>query len=292
MKRRQERTQLTEAHKKKIYLFAIIVALIFIAAVGYLVGKPMVEFVREPERFRAWVDSSGFVSRVIFVGMVIFQLIIALIPGEPLEMGAGYAFGAWEGTILCIIGCVIGSALVFLFVRRFGVKLVEVFFPREKIRSLRFLQDSRRLNLLTFIVFFIPGTPKDLLSYFIGLTDMKLGTWLLITAVARIPSIVTSTVTGDALGLKDYQFALIAFGVTLALSLAGILVYRRLSARRHPTAKEGSYAQRHTDRPTDRNAAHPQNRRTRGCGGRVSRTVRQLQGQDRPFPLEYIESGR
>ena len=234
MKRRQERTQLTEAHKKKIYLFAIIVALIFIAAVGYLVGKPMVEFVREPERFRAWVDSSGFVSRVIFVGMVIFQLIIALIPGEPLEMGAGYAFGALEGTILCIIGCVIGSALVFLFVRRFGVKLVEVFFPREKIRSLRFLQDSRRLNLLTFIVFFIPGTPKDLLSYFIGLTDMKLGTWLCITAVARIPSIVTSTVTGDALGLKDYQFALIAFGVTLALSLLGILVYRRLSARRHP----------------------------------------------------------
>ena len=234
MKRRQERTQLTEAHKKKIYLFAIIVALIFIAAVGYLVGKPMVEFVREPERFRAWVDSSGFVSRVIFVGMVVFQLIIALIPGEPLEMGAGYAFGAVEGTILCIIGCVIGSALVFLFVRRFGVKLVEVFFPREKIRSLRFLQDSRRLNLLTFIVFFIPGTPKDLLSYFIGLTDMKLGTWLLITAVARIPSIVTSTVTGDALGLKDYQFALIAFGVTLALSLFGILVYRRLSARRHP----------------------------------------------------------
>ena len=234
MKRIQERTQLTEAHKKKIYLFAIIVALIFIGAVGYLVGKPMVEFVREPERFRAWVDSSGFVSRVIFVGMVVFQLIIALIPGEPLEMGAGYAFGAVEGTILCIIGCVIGSALVFLFVRRFGVKLVEVFFPREKIRSLRFLQDSRRLNLLTFIVFFIPGTPKDLLSYFIGLTDMKLGTWLFITAVARIPSIVTSTVTGDALGLKNYQFALIAFGVTLALSLLGILVYRRLSARRHP----------------------------------------------------------
>ena len=234
MKRRQERAQLTEAHKKKIYLFAIVVALIFIGAVGYLVGKPMIEFVREPERFRAWVDSSGFVSRVVFVGMVVFQLIIALIPGEPLEMGAGYAFGAVEGTILCIIGCVIGSALVFLFVRRFGVKLVEVFFPREKIRSLRFLQDSRRLDLLTFIVFFIPGTPKDLLSYFIGLTDMKLGTWLFITAVARIPSIVTSTVTGDALGLKDYQFALIAFGVTLALSLAGILVYRRLSARRHP----------------------------------------------------------
>ena len=70
MKRKRERAQLTEAHKKKIYLFAIVVALLFIAAVGYLVGKPMVEFVREPERFRAWVDSSGFVSRVIFVRCV------------------------------------------------------------------------------------------------------------------------------------------------------------------------------------------------------------------------------
>ena len=234
MSKERQRPEITEAHKKKIYLIAIIVALVFVGVVGYLVGKPMIEFVREPERFRAWVDSSGLWGRVAFVGMVVFQLIIAIIPGEPLEMGAGYAFGAVEGTLLCILGCAIGSALVFLFVRRFGVKLVEVFFSREKIRSLRFLQDSRRLNLLTFIVFFIPGTPKDLLSYFIGLTDMKLGTWLLITGVARIPSIVTSTVTGDALGLQNYQFALIAFGATLLLSLGGILVYRRLSARRHP----------------------------------------------------------
>ena len=236
MSKERQRPEITEAHKKKIYLIAIIVALVFVGVVGYLVGKPMIEFVREPERFRAWVDSSGLWGRVAFVGMVVFQLIIAIIPGEPLEMGAGYAFGAVEGTLLCILGCAIGSALVFLFVRRFGVKLVEVFFSREKIRSLRFLQDSRRLNLLTFIVLFIPGTPKDLLSYFIGLTDMKLGTWLLITGVARIPSIVTSTVTGDALGLQNYQFALIAFGATLLLSLGGILVYRRLSARRHPNA--------------------------------------------------------
>ena len=236
MSKEHERPQITEAHKKKIYLAAIIVALVFAGAVGYLVGRPMIEFVREPDRFRAWVDSSGLWGRVAFVGMVIFQLIIAVIPGEPLEMGAGYAFGAVEGTLLCILGCVIGSALVFLFVRRFGVKLVEVFFSREKIRSLRFLQDSRRLNLLTFIVFFIPGTPKDLLSYFIGLTEMKLSTWLLITGVARIPSIITSTVTGDALGLQNYQFALIAFGATLVLSLAGIFIYRRISARRHPNA--------------------------------------------------------
>ena len=234
MKSGHKRPQLSEVPKKKLYLAALAAALLFAGLVSYFVGRPMIAFVREPDRFRAWVDQAGLWGRVAFVGMVIFQLIIAVIPGEPLEMGAGYAFGAFEGTVLCLIGCIAGSALVFLLVRRYGVRLVEVFFSREKIRSARFLRDERRLKMITFIVFFVPGTPKDLLSYFIGLTDMKLGTWLLITGVARIPSIVTSTVTGDALGLKDYQFALIAFGVTLALSLLGILVYRRLSARRHP----------------------------------------------------------
>lgn len=75
---------------------------------------------------------------------------------------------------------------------------------------------------------FIPGTPKDILTYCAGLTDMPLGTWLLISTIARIPSVVTSTIGGNALGLQDYWFALAVFGVTLALSLGGWLLYRRM----------------------------------------------------------------
>ena len=88
-------------------------------------------------------------------------------------MGAGYAFGAVEGTILCIIGCVIGSALVFLFVRRFGVKLVEVFFPREKDTLAALFAGFPAAQPAHFHRLFHSGTPKDLLSYFIGLTDMN-----------------------------------------------------------------------------------------------------------------------
>ena len=228
----KSRRSYTEAQKKKIGIAIVFIVFVFVIAVAYFIGKPMIEFVSEPEKFRAWVDSSGFLSRIVFVGMVIVQLIIAFIPGEPLEIGAGYAFGAFEGTLLCLIGIFLGSIIVFQFVRKFGVKLVEVFFSREKILSLRFLQDSKRLNVLTFIVFFIPGTPKDLLCYFIGLTEMPLSTWILITSVARLPSVVTSTIAGDALGLKQYQFAIIVFAATLIISLLGIWIYRRMS-RRH-----------------------------------------------------------
>ena len=132
--------------------------------------------------------------------MMVLQIFIAVIPGEPLKIGAGYAFSTLEGMLLCLLGAVIGSALVFGFVRRFGLRAVELFFPRKKIFSLSFLKDQERLNLWVFIVFFIPSTPKDILSYCIGLTRMRFSTWLAISGVARIPSVITSTIGATRLG--------------------------------------------------------------------------------------------
>ena len=192
------------------------------------VGRPMLRFIENPGGFRAWVRGHGIWGRIAFVGMMFFQVVVAIIPGEPLEIAAGYAFGFWEGTLLCQIGIFLGSLTVFLFVRNWGIRVVEVFFPREKILSSKLLRDRKKRDALTFILMFIPGTPKDILTYCAGLTDMPLGTWLLISTIARIPSVVTSTIGGNALGLQDYWFALAVFGVTLALSLGGWLLYRRM----------------------------------------------------------------
>ena len=165
----------------------------------------------------------------LFIGMVVLQIIVAIIPGEPLEIGAGYAFGVFEGTLLCMIGILIGSTLVFLFTRFFGVKFVEAIYPREKFMKYKFLQNKKKLNLITFILFLIPGTPKDVLTYFIGLTPMKLSTWILITCTARIPSVVTSTIGGNALGLKDYKYAIIAFAIAVVISVIGLFIHRLIN---------------------------------------------------------------
>lgn len=218
----------TPRQKKCMTLAAFAIFLLLSAAVCWYVGRPMLAFVSRPERFRAWVNAHGIVGRLAFVGMVVLQIVVAVIPGEPLEIGAGYAFGFWEGTALCLIGIVAGSLLVFGIVRLWGVRMVEVFFPREKIDSLRFLQDARRRDLLIFLVFFLPGTPKDLLSYFVGLTKLPLRRWLLIAGIARIPSVVTSTIGGDALGMQNYVFAVLVFAGTALLSAGGLLGYRLL----------------------------------------------------------------
>lgn len=226
--RKSDRT-LSEKQRKLIAGLGIAAFVAVALLVFWFVGRPMTAFISDPAQFRTWVDSHGFMGRLYFVGMVVLQVFVAFIPGEPLEISAGYAFGFWEGTALCLVGSVIGSTLVFLFVRTFGVKAMEVFFSREKIGKLKFLRDKRRRNLLMVFLFLIPGTPKDILTYAAGLTDIRLLRFLILTTPARIPSIVTSTIGGDALGLGNIQLAVIVFAVTLVICGVGFLIYRRIS---------------------------------------------------------------
>ena len=234
----------TVKRRRIVSIVSIIIFLALSAAVFWFVGRPLIEFVSEPERFRLWVDSHGFGGRLAFIGIVVLQVIIAIIPGEPIEIGAGYAFGAVEGTLLVIIGAMIGTTVIFLFTRFFGVKAVDCFYPREKLLSMKFFRNSRRLNLLVFILFFIPGTPKDIMTYVLGLTNMKLSLCLLLTSIARIPSVITSTIGGNALGLQNYQFAVIVFIFTVVVSVAGILVYRHMSKRLNEQEESKEQAER------------------------------------------------
>ena len=216
------------SRKKGLAAGALLVYLALTALICIHVGGPMLEFASEPEKFRLWVGERGIWGKLAYGGMVMLQVLVALIPGEPLEIAGGYAFGALEGTVLCTLGAFLGSVAVFALVRRFGTRMVEVFFTKENTRVLKFLKNSPRRRILMMILFIVPGTPKDLLCYYAGLTDIPWKHWLLLCSVGRLPSIVTSTMGGDFLGTKDFWYALIIFGAALAISLLGVMVYRNV----------------------------------------------------------------
>ncbi len=234
----KKKDELTKKQQKSIGVAAFVIFGIMMLLMAWLIGVPVLRFAGEPEHFRTWVESTGTLAALAYIGMVIVQIIVAIIPGEALEIAGGYAFGAVEGTILCLLAATAGSILVFALVRRFGVRLVEVFFSLEKLRSLRFLQSSRRRDMLFLIIFMIPGTPKDLLCYFAGLTDIKWPVWLLICSLGRLPSIVTSTVGGDALGTEKYLFAVLVFAGALVISGTGLFIYNRICARESKSSDE------------------------------------------------------
>ena len=223
---------MTEKQKKFIAGMGIALFLLLSGLVFWFAGKPLVRFVSEPEQFRLWVEERGWWGRAAFVGMVLLQVIVAVIPGEPLEIAAGYAFGFWEGTLLCLVGMTIGGALVFGFVRWFGVRALEVFFSKEKIENIKFLQNNRRVYLIVILAFLLPGTPKDVLSYAAGLTKIRFKHWLWITSVCRLPSLVTSTLGGNALGTESWVQAVVIFAATVGVSLIGLWVYKRYMERK------------------------------------------------------------
>ena len=218
----------TEQQRKGLAVLAILVFFALIGLIFWQVGLPMVQLASDPEAFRLRIEESHLNGQLLFIGMVVLQILAAIIPGEPLEIAGGYAFGAIEGTILCLIGGMIGSLLVIMLVRRFGIRLVHVFFPPEKLETIRFLKSSPKRTVLFLLIFMIPGTPKDLLCYFVGLTDMKLPVLMVICTLGRLPAIVSSTIGGNALGTERYIFAVIVFAVTFLISMTGLIIYNRI----------------------------------------------------------------
>lgn len=213
--------------KKALTLMLAAAVLICFGLVTYFVGLPLARQFREsPEAFRAYVEENRFLGSLLMTGLVALQVVVAFIPGEPFELAAGFAFGWFRGTAVCLAGSMLASSLVYLMVKKWGIKAAEVFFPREKILGCSILQNEKRLNGLVFTLFLIPGTPKDLLTYAVGLTPMKLGTFLLISTLARIPSVITSTITGGLTRAESYRAALIVYGITGALTLIFVLLYR------------------------------------------------------------------
>lgn len=207
-------------------LILAILAVSFICILGYYIGRPLVQFVSEPQKFQIWVKEKGFLGVLAFMGMNILQVLLAVIPGGPFEIGAGYAFGVVKGSLICDIAMTIASVIIFLFVKKFGLRFVKLFASKEKIESVKFLKSSKRSESIIFLLFLVPGTPKDLLSYLVGLTDMKLSHWIFICGVGRLPAIFLSALSGSALSSARYHLAIILIAAIIMLYVVGIILYR------------------------------------------------------------------
>ena len=216
--------------RKQLACLSVCTVLVIAVLLTLFVWSWLSAFSRDD--FRAYIRSFGPLGWLVLLGLQFLQVFIALIPGELLETAAGYAFGPWAGTLICYAGVGLASGLIFLLTRRYGIRLVEVFISREKINALRFLNTARKQELLVFILYFIPGTPKDLLTYFVGLTDMKLSTFLILSMIARIPSVISSTFGGHLLGEENYRAALVLYGVTGLVSLLGLMGYHAYTKKK------------------------------------------------------------
>ena len=229
-----------------------IVIFILIMALATVLLWPYINVLSTEEgraEFKAYIDGIGVFGWFVTLGIQLLQIFIAFIPGEPVELMLGFVWGPWIGLLTCLLGIFIGTLVIFLLVKRFGRPFVRKIVGDKDLSTYKFLSDPKKIDLTVFVLFFIPGTPKDALTYIAPLAPIKPARYLLIATLARIPSVITSTLLGDSIAEGEYLIAVIVFAVTALISVIGIIlgnkfVNRKNSEESHKEADEAQSAKK------------------------------------------------
>lgn len=209
--------------KKWIVPTIIIVLLIICTIIFFPIFKELANDDKRDQLIQ-FIRSKGVWGILILLAIQIVQVVVAVIPGEVVEVMAGILYGTVGGYIICTIGVLLSSIMVFYTVKRLGKGYVEKVVTSEKLSRFTFLKDSAKLNSIIFLLFFIPGTPKDLLTYIIPLTKVKPLHFFVISAFARVPSIISSTYAGSTIHEGNFKMTLLIFAITGIIGLLGIYV--------------------------------------------------------------------
>ncbi len=206
----------------KVIIGVIVIALV--AAATALLW-PFMKELSDPvyqAQFKAWISALGVWGVLVLFGLQIVQIVIAFIPGGPVEVISGMLYGTWGGALICLVGCAVATSLVFTISRRFGKPLLYKFFGKEKIDNLAFLQDSKKIETVAFVLFLIPGTPKDMLTYISGVSGISLPKFLIITLIARAPATLVSAMAGESMMQGQWAVTITIFVVAAIIGLLGI----------------------------------------------------------------------
>lgn len=214
---------------KKYRYLILAFSILLMAGLTILLGKPILEYIQDPAAMTLRLQNLGIWGPVVFILLNIAQVLLAIIPGGPFEVAAGALWGPVWGTIMCDIAMTAGGVITFLFVKKFGIKFIELFTTREKIESVKFLKANEKSTSLLFLFFLLPGTPKDLMCYVVGLSDIRLGTWILINLIGRLPAILLSALGGSAFSEQKYGIFIAAFVIIIVLYFVGTFVYKKLN---------------------------------------------------------------
>ena len=169
-------------------------------------------------QLKALIRSYGVYSPVAYIFLQIIQVVIAPIPGGAIEFIGGYLFGAKAGFLYSMIGLLIGSWVAFSLARIFEKLAVEKFVPLETRKKFDYLIGHEGV-ILSFLLFLIPGFPKDALCYILGLTPMHLGIFLFISIVGRIPGTLMACLQGAKAFDYQYKTLLILTGISTLIIL-------------------------------------------------------------------------
>lgn len=192
----------------KILKLIVLISVILLLVILSIELFPLFQNLTTPEgreKIKYTIEEMGWEGVIALIGLMIAQVLLAMLPGEPIEILAGMCYGPVWGTIVVVIGAFLSTLLIFFSVRKFGRNFIYTFAKKEKIEKLeesKWFRNPKKLEIIFLILFLLPGTPKDLLVYIGGLLPVDPKRFVIISTVARIPAILALTILGH--GIIEY----------------------------------------------------------------------------------------
>jgi uncharacterized membrane protein YdjX (TVP38/TMEM64 family) len=216
---------------RRIAALAGFPAMIFAVLVSaFFFRKDLYELFRSSESVRAWVAARGVLAPLAFIGLQIVQVIVFVIPGEVVQIAGGFAFGLWAGTLWSVTGILAGSLINFSIGRILGRPFVDAVFGAERARRVEAATGGGKAASGFFLLFVIPGIPKDALTYIAGASRLSFGAFIAASTLGRLPGIFGSSYMGSAAFEKDYSAAIVVLVAASLMFAAGLLFRDRLHA--------------------------------------------------------------
>ncbi|MBQ8886031.1 MAG: TVP38/TMEM64 family protein [Clostridia bacterium] len=239
---------------KRIAVLAFLLFFLVSTTVFFVtVGQKIELFVKDPEGFKSWLDSFGAGSVTVFVVLRVLQTVLRIVPGGALQLAGGCVFGTWGGLLWCLVGSLIGTLIILILSRCFGTRLVGLFVSPERVKSFSLLKDKKKRNFVFFLLYLVPGVPKDVFAWVAGVTDENIFEFLLISTIGRLPSVLVSTWCGAELVSRNYMRAVIIFAAVIVAGVVFGFGYRYFAKKhRQAIAEKKEAAEKEEKIPFDR----------------------------------------
>ncbi len=175
-----------------------------------------------------WMAGFGAGGAFVYIAVQIVQVVVFVIPGDVVQIAGGYLFGIAGGLGLSLVGILAGSCVNFGLARLLGRPFVEGVFGERRVAAWDRLVESPRARTGFFLLFVIPGIPKDLLVYVAGISRLRFWTFLLVSMLGRIPGILGSAIIGNGAANEHWVVSGVVFGLAAVLFVLGVIFRSRL----------------------------------------------------------------
>jgi uncharacterized membrane protein YdjX (TVP38/TMEM64 family) len=186
--------------------------------------RELFEFYANRKAIAQYIKDAGPYGPIVFIILQGLQVVAAPIPGEATGILGGYLFGTLPGLIYSTIGLTLGSCLAFGLGRWLGLPFVRRFVRQETYHKFDFLTRAKG-ELVIFLLFLIPGFPKDILCFLLGASPLPFGTFFLVSTVGRIPGTWLLSIQGTQVRGHRYVSLFILLSV-IAVALLVLHAYR------------------------------------------------------------------